>query len=479
MMKKTLILSVIFYFIYSSTIFAQQIIEGHYGKQGLDAAYSVAATNDGGYIITGLTMSEADSNGEIVVIKTTAHGDTSWSHIYGGPLLTGGNCVIQTSDGGYMVSGHTQDWGAHDCDFYLMKLDPSGNMLWEKTYGGDSDDVSKSVVELSGGGYVMGGFTISYGNVFPSQNRHVYFIKTNSVGDMVWKKLYAGSNNEECASITSTSDGGFLAVGWSNSWGNGEDDGWLLRLNSNGDTLWTKFYKNAGDTRLSKILHTMDNGYIVTGYTTPLPGGLSQGLVIKLDANGDQLWQKTYNDSVNIIFQDVAQLPTGNYLFAGSNYVTPTTRYVYVMTTDVNGVMISDESYGGVNSFAYAIAAQGNNSYLVVGSAAKYGDPDGDLYFMEMDNTVSTNIATLHSGWPRLFPNPVREQPAIIILPASEANQSVHFEVMTTDGQIVLSNDNILAKNIIIDRNNFRPALYLFRITCPDGEVYKGKFVVE
>ncbi len=477
MKRSFLLLSVIILF--CSRLSAQQAFEGHYGNQKLDVAYSAAATNDGGYIITGLTQSMVDSNGDIVVIKVSAHGDTSWSRTFGGPFLEGGNFVMQTADGNYMVSGHTEDFGAHDCDVFLMKLDQYGNNMWIKTYGGDSDDISESVVELQGGGYVIGGMTASYGNTGSATNRHLYFIKTNSTGDTVWTKVYAGSGIEECYSIAAMQDGGFLAACWTTSRGNTAGDGWLVRLNASGDTLWTRLYKNGADTRLYKILPTMDNGFMVAGYTTPATGG-NEGLIVKLDANGNELWKKTFSDpSAGIIFHDVTQLPTGNFMFTGGSYPTTTTGNVYILTTDANGNKLTDQLCGGTNSWANTIASQGNNSYLVAGSAAKYGDPDGDLYFMELDNTISAHVPTVTGQQPRLYPNPIREQPAIILLPEAEANGTVHIDVFTKDGRNVYSKDNIRAKDIVISRDQFPPAQYHFRIICKDEAQYTGEFVVE
>ena len=482
-MKKSILLLAALYFTCSSALFAQHAVEGHYGRAGLDVAYAAAATSDGGYIITGLTKSEVDSNGDIVVIKIAAHGDTSWSHTYGGPFLEGGNFVMQLSGGGYMVCGHTQDFGAHDCDAYLMQLDDLGNFQWIKTYGGDSDDVGFSAVPLIGGGYMVGGMTKSYGygDTGGGVMVHAYFVKTNSTGDSLWTKVYSGTGNEECYSITTIADSEFLAVGYTSSFGAGEEDGWLLRLNTNGDTLWTKLYKTTGsNTQLIKILPTLDGGYIIAGTISPIGAtSMYQGIAIKLDASGNQVWQKVYSDSENITFRDVAQLPSGDLMFTGSKFVTTTTGNIYIMTTDVNGNKLSDETCGGTNSYAYAIAVQGNNSYLVAGGAAKYGDPNGDLYYMEMDNTVSANVKNVTAPSARLYPNPIKDQPAIIILPASAAGQDVNFEVMTMEGKVIYSKDNIPAEDIVVNGSNFPAAMYLFRVTCKDGTVYKGKFVVE
>ena len=490
-MKKSVLLPVLFLLVCARAAFAQnpvlnntnnygKVVEGHYGKAGQDVAYGAAATSDGGYIITGLTTSVVPNSDEIVVIKIGPQGDSTWSRIYSGPLLTGGNCIIQTSDGGYMVAGHTEDWGSNDCDAYEMKLDQNGNMLWENHYGGDSDDIAKCVLQLGTSGYILGGYTFSYGNVDTNQTSHVYIIRTNNTGDTLWTRVYAGAKSDECYSIINMADGGFLAAGWSNSFGNGEDDGWLLRMNANGDTLWTRLYKAPGDTRLNKVLPTIDNGYILAGSTTPAAGDYSQGLIVKLDANGNPQWQKSYGDTAaNITFQSVVQLPTGNYIFAGSIYATPTTNNVYLLTTDANGTMQMDEVCGGTDSWANEIVAQGNNSYLIAGATAQYGDPDGDVYYREMNNTLPASVAIVSMEGPQLYPNPVMNQPAIIILPAAEANEAVHFEVMTSGGQVIVNNNSTLAKDIVINRDDFAAGMYIFKVTCSDGKVYKGKFVVE
>jgi hypothetical protein len=464
---------------HAGSLFGQKQIEGHWGKTGPDVAYACAACNDGGYILTGLTKSGTDPNGDIVVIKTNDQGDTTWTMVYGGPFLEGGNSVMQTADGGFLVSGHTEDFGSQDCDAYLMKLDANGNHVWFKHYGGYWDDISESVIELPGGGFIFGGITASYGNNDTSQRRHVYFGKTNSAGDSIWTTYYAGSGNEYCYSIAAGQSGGFFAVGYSTSWGHGEDDGWLLNLNSNGDTLWTRFYRNGGDSRYYKILPTADHGYMLAGYTASSFTSLTMGLIIKLDANGNELWEKTFTDPTrNIIFHDVAQLPNGNYMFTGNIYNAIITGNVYILTTDENGRLISTTECGGVNSTSNCIAVQGNNSFLVAGSSCQYGDPTGDLYYFEMNNT-DAKVPTVTLSQPRIYPDPVSNESMVIILPDAESNQKIDLQVLDMGGHIVMTQNNVLAKDILVNSNLVAPGTYLYRITCADGKRYNGKFVVK
>ena len=430
--------------------------------------------------MTGLTKNGIDdAYGDIVVIKTDAMADTMWSFTYGGPLLEGGNSVIQTADGGYMVSGHTEDFGAQDCDAFMMKLDKTGNREWFKIFGGAHDDISEGVIQLADGGYAFAGITASYGNApGNTETRHVYFVRTNSTGDTSWTRYYAGKGAEYAYSIAAMADGGFLAVGWTTSRGNGEDDGWLLRLKDNGDTLWTKLYQNTGDSRIYKIIPSLDNGFLLCGYTSIGKTSKDQGLVIKLDENGNEQWRKTYGTPTEgYVLHDVAQLPGGNYIFTGTSYKNDSLGNVYILTTDISGNKITDNVYGGSGSYATSIGVQGNNSYLAAGATKQYGDSWGSLYYVEMNNTIS-GIPGLSEAVPAIFPDPVTYMSSVV-LPQAEATQYTHIEVMSIGGKLIYRQDNILAKDIIIYRNTLPQGTYLLRVTCQDGNIYKSRFVVE
>ncbi len=478
-MKRTCIL-ILLLLSATSYIFGQKTIEGHWGKQYLDIAYSAAATDDGGYIMTGLTkMGFNDGYGDIVVIKTDAQGDTMWTFTYGGPLLEGGNNVIQTSDGGYMVSGHTEDFGAQDCDAFLMKLDKNGKHEWFKVYGGINDDISNGITQLADGGYIFAGETASFGNpATDSETRHVYIVRTNSVGDTIWTKHYGGTGSEYSYNAVPMLNGGFLSVGWTTSRGQGEQDGWLLKLKDNGDTTATWLYQNPGHTRFLKIIPTTDNNFMVAGYTTVTKTCKTQALVVKLDANGNELWSRTYGDSSHAaIVDDIAQLPNGNFMLSGGSSAVDTTGNVYILTIDGNGNTITEQLCGGHGSIASAIAIQGNNSYLVAGTTTQYGDSHGDLYYMEVNNTMS-NVPGVSIPTPRFYPNPVSDRSSLI-LPESEAFQTVEVEVLDLNGNVVYKKENIPAKDLIIDRNKLSSGTYFYRATCGDGRKFEGKFVAE
>ena len=477
-MNKTILLSAAA-MLFATGLMAQQKTEKFWGNKGYDVCYSAAATNDGGYILTGLTQSGADTTGDIVVIKTNAAGTAQWTMTEGGPKLEGGNNVIQTADGGFMVSGHTEDYGADDCDAFLMKLDNAGNKQWLKVYGGQFDDICEGTIEMPDGSFVFAGITASYGNGGIDGNRHAYFVKTNSKGEKIWDKYYAGNGSEYAYSIAALAKGGFLAVGWTSSFGKGEQDAWLLRLTDDGDTLWTRRYQREGDSRYFKIIPTADNGFMLAGYTTKAKTSKPQGLIVKLDAEGKQLWDKTYgNGTDSMLLQGIAQLPNGNFMLTGTTFENDNAGMIYILTVDGMGNKLFDEECGGSFAWGNCIAVQGNNGYLVAGSSVNNGDLKSDLYYRTVNNTV-TGILTQTMSWPHMYPNPMNAQTSVILLPEDEAYQTVKVEVTTATGKLISKQENILAKDIVLDRMQFTSGNYLYRVTCNDGKVFKGKFVVE
>ena len=188
-----------------------------------DTGYSVQQTNDGGYIIVGSTH-YGDS--DVYLIKTTSNGSQQWYRTFGGSGNDIGHCVRQTNDGGYIIVGGIYPFGAGSADVYLIKTDASGDSLWTKTFGGSNSDYGRSVQQTSDGGYIIAGFTSSYG----AGNDDVYLIKTDASGDSVWTKTIGGSVHDDGNSVQQTRDGGYIIAGNTASYGAGGFDVYLIRL---------------------------------------------------------------------------------------------------------------------------------------------------------------------------------------------------------------------------------------------------------
>ena len=186
-----------------------------YGGTEWDRAKSLVVTSDGGYAIVGRTNSFGEGGGDAWLVKTDALGNMMWNHSYGGTNFDAAISLVVTSDGGYAIAGFTSSFGAGDADFWLVKTDSYGNMVWQEAYGGTGLDRAYAVVVAPDGGYALAGYT----NSFDSEGYDFWLVKTDSSGNMEWSQTYGGTEYEYAFSMVATSDGGYAMAGETGSFG--------------------------------------------------------------------------------------------------------------------------------------------------------------------------------------------------------------------------------------------------------------------
>ena len=314
--------------------------EKTFGGNKWDKANSIQQVADGGYIVAGGTSSFGVGSTNVYVFKLDENGNLIWQKTYGGSGSDLAYSIQQTTDGGYIVAGITASLGAGSYDVYVLKLDKDGNLIWEKAYGGSAPEEAYAVQETKDGGYIVAGRTASFGDTgnsaYPLNN--VYVLKLDENGELEWQKTFGGSSDDYAYSIQQVSDGGYIVAGYTASFGTGYDDVYVLKLNTNGDLLWQKTFGESGYDRASSIQQTIEGGYIVAGYTDSFGAGYTDVYILKLDANGNLVWQKIYGGSDYDYVYSIQQTNDGGYIAAGLTASFGAGYYdAYVLKLDASG----------------------------------------------------------------------------------------------------------------------------------------------
>jgi len=296
------------------------------GGGELDEGRSLIQTSDSGYAIAGATQSFGAGEWDIYVVKLDAKGkNLQWTKTIGGPERDGGFSLIQTSDGGYAITGYTKSFGAGDYDVYVVKLDANGNLQWTKTIGGKKEDVGASLIQTSDGGYAIAGATESFG----AGGEDVYVVKLDANGNLQWTKTIGGPKRDWGSSLIQTSDGGYAIAGLTTSFGAGEADVYVVKLDAKGNLQWTKTIGGKGVEGGKSLIQTSDGGYAITGETDSFGAGGWDVYVVKLDANGNLQWTKTIGGENDDRGFSIIQTPDGGYAIAGTTNFVLAWQYVY------------------------------------------------------------------------------------------------------------------------------------------------------
>jgi len=207
-----------------------------FGGNGPDLAVSLQETSDGGFILAGNTRSFGAGDYDVYLVKTDVSGNHIWSQTFGGSALDEAHSVQETLDGGFILAGISNSFGAGDYDGYLVKTDASGNEIWSQTFGGNNEDNINSVGETSDGSLILAGGTRSFG-VAPGYS-NMYLVKTDASGNEIWSQTFGGSDDDHIESFEETSDGGFILVGRTYSYGAGSGDMYLVKTDSQGNRIF-------------------------------------------------------------------------------------------------------------------------------------------------------------------------------------------------------------------------------------------------
>jgi len=306
-----------------------------YGGNKRDRGYSIQQTEDEGYIIVGYTESFGNGFYDLWLIKTNKNGLEEWNYTFGGIDYDFGLAVITTEDNNYIVTGYQSSFNAVNCDLWIIKIGLDGSKIWDKSYGGKFCESGFNIIEIENG-YIIAGYTDSFGN----GDYDAWIIRTDKSGNLIWEKTYGGASEDVTRSIQQTSDGEFILAGWTESFGSGRKDVWLFKIDENGDMLWNKTLGGILDDGAYSIYKTNDNNYIISGYIDM--GGFSDFLLIKIDQNGNIIWEKTYGGFFDEEAHSVKQTIDDGFIIGGwTKSFGSGKEDLWIVKTDKNGNSMS------------------------------------------------------------------------------------------------------------------------------------------
>jgi hypothetical protein len=285
----------------------------------MDIGKDIFQTSDGGFIIPGVITNMAGPPLDFIIdawlIKTDENGNEEWNKRFGGSDSESFYSVKQTDDGGYILTGYTRSFGAGNDDLWLLKTDENGNEQWNKTFGKSSSDCGMAIRITSDGGYIIIGYTK---NVLDSSNYDLWLIKTDENGNMQWNKTFGGEKDDEGHSLQITDDNGFILVGNTGYTFQQDDyDLWVIKTDENGNEEWNQTFGGENDDSADSVDLTLDGGYIITGYTESFGAGDKDVWLIKTDEDGTKSWSQTFGGVDYDRARSVQQTYDEGFILAG------------------------------------------------------------------------------------------------------------------------------------------------------------------
>jgi hypothetical protein len=362
-----------------------------FGGEDWDFGSSLAQIDSTHFLIAG--YSHSFGNGyELYLIKIDAHGDTMWTRTYGGVNDDEAFETQQTAAGDFVIAGWTSSYGSGLRDAYLLLTDANGDTSWTRTYGGPARDIAYGVCATMDGGFVLVGETRSSGSGLSD----LFLVKADSQGDSLWANAYGGSEQEMGYSVIETADSGFIAVGFTESSGSGMGDIYILKTNASGDSIWAKTFGGPYDERAMRIEHATDSGFVITGYSSSFGAGGTDVYTLHISNNGDSIWALAHGGSQNECGYDIQAAPGGGYLIAGKTLSFGSgDEDVYLLHLNDDGDTIWTQTFGGPSGDgAVCLIIMPDHGLLVTGETYSYGSGGYDAWLIRTEPV--TGISASH-----------------------------------------------------------------------------------
>jgi hypothetical protein len=351
------------------------------GGESADVGLSVLALEDGGYLVAGETLSFGAGARDAYLIRVDSAGNKSWEQTYGGEMLDRAWSVVPSPQGGFALFGQTTSSGAGGSDFYLVRVGEDGTSLWQQTYGGSLWDEGVAVATTESGGYVLAG---SSGSVIRFD---IYLVETDAQGDSIWSRTIESEATSSAAAVLTAAGGGYAIGGWVVDPVMSVSDFLLARADSQGEVIWSRSYGGTKDENCNDLLQTDVGGYLLVGWTESFGADNKDVYIVKANAEGTVVWEVTYGGEATDGANAAVASPDGGYLVVGWTASAGAGGIdAYMIKISNDGAKIWERTYGGAkDDRAQAVAVTADGGYIIAGSTESIGAGENDVYLIRTD----------------------------------------------------------------------------------------------
>ena len=381
-----------------------------YGGSAADGLRDACETSSGGFTMAGYTYSFGQGRADIYVVCADTQGEEVWSTCWGGPGYDYANSVCPTADGGYAVAGYTTSQGQGMEDVCLLRLDSDGQLLWSRTYGGPGRDIGRSVVQASDGGFLVSGLTESFG----AGESDTYLIRTDSGGDTLWTGTYGAAGPESGDQVIFRQDGGIAVAGCTGSF-TSNMDAYLVLTDSSGVLERSCFFGGSGGEggydRAASIVQLADGGFLLTGDTNE--DDKCGVFLVHTDSNGVELFKDCYGESFYDFGRGAVQCVDGGWLVCGATKSRPSCDDdAWLAKLTPEGALVWTDTHGSPSGWDWSddVIALADGSYLMVGQTRSWGAGGHDAWVVCFQDPATGIEQTPNDVSIRVSPNPASSE---------------------------------------------------------------------
>ncbi len=357
-----------------------------FGGGRMDKAYAVAPAPKGGAVVAGFSRSFRHGSGDMAIVRINRAGNVVWRSIYGGEGYESANAITRTTDGNYVAVGVTKSYSEdRDEDIFVVKFNDNGDKIWQRHFGGKGDDEAKGVTATADGGVVITGVTNSTPKGYDIYD-DVFAMRVDKKGNRVWYHTYGGKKYDFGNAITWVRGGGYVIAGGTESYGKGDYDDYIIKIDEQGKKMWEIAVGGENPDVANAITHTKDGGVVVVGTTGSYGSKHNDINVLRLDRTGKIKWHKIFGFKKKESGHGVCTTGDGGFMVAGSTESFGHGKHdFYLLKVNAAGTLLWNEVYGGEDKeIAYAITRTSDHGYVAVGDTDSYGKGSYDFFMVKI-----------------------------------------------------------------------------------------------